>query len=101
MRVTVCVNDRIDDDASNPSRLVDLSLRPRRPDRVVHRDVEQDVSVDQEYGHSSMSPRVSAMISSVVIRAVERPLAAARMGCDRRAGGPCRRVATIRRPIGS
>ena len=45
--------------------LVDFRFRPRRPMRIMIDDVDENVRID-ETGHVS-SPRVSAMMSSLVM----------------------------------
>lgn len=58
------MDDIIDREGIKQCGGLKLGLRPRSPDRIFRNEVEQDVRVDQEH---AQSPRVSAMISSVVI----------------------------------
>jgi hypothetical protein len=59
------VNDCIDKNRATDGGSVQLMQRPRRPFRIVRRNVEENVGIDKRH---QLSLRVSAMISSV-----ERP----------------------------
>ena len=58
------VDDRIDDQPIAPSGGLQRVARPPGPPRIIRRDVHQHVGVHQDAG---AHPRVSAMISSVLI----------------------------------
>lgn len=64
------VDERVDREGGALSARGEGLSRPRGPLRVLGDDVEQDIAVDED---GQRSPRVSARISSVVIRTDPRP----------------------------
>ncbi|MEJ1932453.1 hypothetical protein WDZ92_19625, partial [Nostoc sp. NIES-2111] len=56
-------DDPVDDNGAQCGPGVEVLHRPLRPGRIVLSDIEQDIGVDQDQPES---PRVSAMISSVL-----------------------------------
>src|SRR5262245_10834544 len=64
------VDDRVDDQPGGFGRRGQRRGRPIRPIRILGKDVEDHAAIDQNGGHS---PRVRAMISSVVMVPSPRP----------------------------
>src|SRR5258708_5171022 len=65
------VDDRVDDQTKAVSRTLHCRGRPAVPARILRREIEQDVAVDHHGRH--YSPRVRAIISSVVIPTLALP----------------------------
>jgi hypothetical protein len=70
-RSEFCVNDRVDEDRSLPGCGSELALRPREPNWIGCRDVQQGVRVKKNHS----SPRVSAITSRVLTPGIARPRA--------------------------
>lgn len=86
--------------SGSPCGATELLLWPTRPVRIVGDDIQQDVAIRQEEGHVSRGSRVSAMISSVLMRVPAEPRKAAKR-LPRRRVCAVALVAMIRCPTGS
>ncbi|GEM_PF-2281304 len=68
-------HDRIDHQQTGSLCLLQLSRRPNQPIRIASQNIQPDICID-EHRHDQSSPRVSRSSSSVVHRAVARPVLA-------------------------
>jgi hypothetical protein len=64
----------IDDQRAASLRLRNLSGRPGKPNRIRREDVQQDIGINECCHRAQSSPRVSAILSSVVSLPLARPI---------------------------
>jgi len=64
----------IDDQRAASLRLRNLSGRPAKPNRISREDVQQDIGINECCHRAQSSPRVSAILSSVVSLPLARPI---------------------------
>jgi hypothetical protein len=79
----ICINNVVDRKLVLRGSTIQLPLRPFAPERVVRDEIREHIRVDQDQG--SISPRVSAISSSVVMANLALP----RRRANTLSGGGC------------